>query len=798
MLKFTLSPGEKTKADLLSVFLIIAEVLAILSTPKATFAKPFEKVIFWESTPSEIRDFLFLVKNLCDDGDTIDAIVVLNMLNQIDDSLVDRWASILTILLANEQPKEFERTTWGKIYLARKLIIASPESAKTILRKLSTIDDYTIQAVTEYLLAVLHIKLGQLDSAKFVLTSLAKNFGDIPVMGEVLFRLGYLNLLSGDYKASDSLFSLAQEVYGSQESWWNDEALFLQTVALIKLGEIDSAKTVSEKIPSESQYGKISTSIVHAYENQFDTTKIDSLPEVIRVDLLIHRGWELLDNHRYKSALTLFQKASSVCGGESWEASIFAAEAAYKSRDYELAAKLYSKTYPSHIAPYANWGLGWSLFRLGKLDSARKIFTKLSRESTFSRYADYAIARTYYAQRQYDECEKILSDYIKNCDFRCLSASYYLFQSQLWLDEIDKALATCKTIIKKYPGTFNASKAALVLAKTLFERGLYEELIDISENYADKLHGIRKDSLILLSERAKYKIGIYKDPMEILDGFSKKCPKSPLTRKLLLQTAIQCEEHGRFRDAIYFYTKAISKSAAKDSVWAEANLGIIRSSLVIGDEITARQTINKLNELNENGWYLRGLFELAKWFYNSNDKDSCVIMLSKIRSFHADDIVSDSALLFLAKLYHEQEYYSEEANILAHRLDSMKKSHPLYSAYAENFVICLWNMGFKDSALSAAFSLSRGKHESSCGILLKGAELALDEGEISIAGKLMDSLLAKDCKDLPTDFMYRMANAYVSLDRIKTARKLYTELIKKYPDDTLANKARERMNELSE
>ncbi len=735
-------------------------------------------------------------------GRTNDATRIYRYLIDDEDPKVRNWAAFWLGVLDTTSKIHFpEDAEWGLFFRALRMEDINP--AQSVLDYGALQNDTVSQAVklfASYRSGVLFQSFGKTDTAAQIYARNLERFPKSFLAGEIKFRLGNINFNERNYAQASQFFSQAIDIYRNsiqkEKQWWADEAYFLNAVALLKIGKLDSAKIMSKALSEEitdNRYFTSLTMLIRAYEDKSEAKGKTQLPSTFRADLLMKAGWEAMAAKNYTEAMFNFLEANSAFKND--DAVLFAAECAYNSKEYFKADSLYALVKDTTVQKYAWWGRGWANSKQGKLTLARVFWSKLLTDSLFAEKAYYEVGKTLYFDRDFDSAQIIFSDYIKTFSTRRADAYFYLFVSRLDGGDTARALETAEFFLDKFPKNPKSGLMAYSAARAMFARNRYDNVIQWADQYAlnstvaDPLFA---DSLVLLGERARFLSGEYKEPIDILNNFMTKRPRSSMGTALALGLGSEFEGKSMWQDAIYVYTKAAESALPGDSNWCNAKLGTIRAALSVGDTVKALAEYRIFQIDAEEPYKSQGTIILANHVGKNGDSQRSVELLNDIIFYSRSETAKDSAIVSLARIYMAKQMYSEAITILSKRWSEIPKSNPNLKAFAKLFARSIWELGDADSAYSFSVRYADSA-PNACDLLVEMAELAYSENRITIAGKLVDKILAKNCSSVPADFYYRMGEMFIQLERINDACKLWQRALDSKPDDITAQAAREKI-----
>ncbi len=702
------------------------------------------------------------------------------------------WLAALDSTLWRKLPR---KSFWGRFFGAVATADSAPWEALQRLTQLQRENiPESVKLFAAYWRGLIFERTRWVDSAAALWTDLVESHPKSFIAGEVFFRLGALHLSRGEYDTAAALLAKALKLHQTsahkESDWWADEAAFLRAVSFVRADDIASAESCAallERNFPESGYVDRIRLLLAAYSG---STSVEELPSEFRADLLLRRGWDYMDSHKYKAALATFLQAHAAFSSE--EALVFAAECAYRLGRYDLADSLYS-TVSGDYVPYALWGRGWCLVRLGQYDSARAVWSKLVSNADFADDASYAIAKSFYLQRRLDDAVREIGDYLSRFDKHAKEMLGLLFFARLEAGDTALALEDAAKYVRRYPTGHLSALVALAAARAMEARGHYGALVAWADSLEKNYKGALGDSLALLAERAKFHLGEYTERLDILGGFIRRRPKSELAVQLALGMGRDLESARNWQDAIYAYSRAQTLSLPGDSAWCEATLGILRAQLTIGDTAAAMQTLHDLEIDGEPPWTAIGKMFVARWMWRYiGDYEKTLGLFSEVaRRFDGTEL-GDSALLGMSEVYISSQMFAEAKALLQRRWRTMDKKSALAMDFAERLFDATWELGLQDSAVDFALNFADSVADP-CGLVVHAGWSTLTQGRPELAGRIKEKLDSLGCEDLPPQFLLQMGDAMVQLERIPDACSLFALVAKTHPNDSLGEIARERL-----
>ncbi|MCD6595162.1 tetratricopeptide repeat protein [bacterium] len=767
-------------------------------------AKNSDYSLWLELTPENSRQMAQWAESEYDGNNLDNAIRIYKTLLDNENVDVRNWSALWLGIIDSSFAKDIDflpNSDWGTFFCAVKIKKNNPDSALTLLSQIvdSSKQDIAI-LLAKYWIGIIY-RESEMAFRKWteILDEYPKNF----LAGELYYRLGKIRFDSGDYVGTSNFLSQAIDFYNSSlwkdRQWWSDEAYYLLAVSEIRQNNLDSASAVYNKFDSgfnENKYLSRIGILLSAYgDNPESALDLDSLPPSVKTDLLMRGAWSAMDRKKYRKAMHNFLDAYSI--EQSDDAVIFAAECAYKLKDYVTAETLYQKIADARLKKYAQWGLGWTESRLESYAQAREIWSGLLDDSTFTDDAEFAIAKSYYYQRSLDSAQIKFVDYIQNFTIHYNEALFLLYFSQMENGDTAKAIETAISYLRKYPSGKKSELLAYNAATAMFERGSFSAVVDWVDSFSISFDKELGDSLVLLAERARYKLGDYNDPIQILTGFIERRPNSPLGPQLAVNMGMQFEQVHKWQDAIYVYSKAKESTLPGDTVWCEAMVGIIHSALNIGDTAVAGSALVSLSADGEMPWKALGKIYYAKWVWkNLGNSEQAISLYDDVINSKDAGVLVDSATLDLAGIYISAQMFPEARKILEDRWNSITHDDTMAMVYIKVISAAIWESGEPDSAVDFAINYADSA-VLPCDVLYGIGSLITTDGRSELAGKIMDKMNLYGCSNLPAPFLLQMGEYMIQLERIPDACSLFAIVLSSHSDDSLGEVARERLKVFS-
>lgn len=777
-----------------------ASAQEFISCPLNSLAEECDvRNVFLEDVSFSERSFAVLADWERLNGNEKKSAEIWRSLLKADDSQVRNWAALWLGIMDTTLSEEFPQDVpWGVFWSAIQKRYYAPWRSLEMLKSLNadTLPDVLV-LLARYWRGLIFAQTKNADSA---IVEWRKTLAQFPMnilAGEMLYRAGRLCFEKGDYRCAESLFCDALGFYKASNRksvhWWADDAAYLQAISFIRQEEFDSARNVIsylKTISPHSNYVSTVQAILSAYGGAKDYS-LDSIPSPFRAELLMRDGWKAFDSGKYRRAYMMFTDAYRA--QPTQEAIISAAESAYKLKEYGTADSLYESITDGSLKSYALWGRGWCQLRMKNYDDARQLWSSIPQDTLFEDAVSFAIARSYYYQRDLAKAIDELGEYISNSGRRHRSAMVFLFYAQMESGDTSLAMETAARYLKRYPSGKTAGRIALAVAKAMFQRQNYGALIAWVDSTQKNFVGVLRDSLVLLSERGKYHSGEYADPIGILDGMIRRCPDGKLTMQLALDMGRQFERAHRWNDAIYVYSKAQIISLPGDSDWCEATLGVIRSQFELGDTVAAFASLRDIIFDGEQPWTSRGQLVAAKWIWkNIGDYERALQLCNDALKNANDAQVVDSATFDMAKLYFSAHKFAEARTAAETRWNEMQMDNPMAQQFAMLIAEAMWEQGLQDSAVDFCLNIADSL-PNSCEFLLSVGNIALSQGRPELAGKIMDKISTMMCENIPANFLLQMGDAMVQLERITDACSLFALVVEQHPNDSLGEIARKRL-----
>lgn len=736
-------------------------------------------------------------------GEFDNALNIWKALLKTDNPEIRNWAALWIGIIDSSLSEKFpDDVPWGAFWTALQKKENEPWKSLEILANLKndTLPDIVI-LMSSYWRGLIFENTHNIDSARIEWESLVERYPNNLIAGELLYRIGNMRFHDGNYGNAELRFAAAIKFYENSDSkdalWWADEAAYLRIISLVRMEEFDSAESafsVFAHIAPESDYITPARMILAAYDGGFDGTQ-DSIPAPFRADLLMKEGWDAYDRRKYRQAMMTFLEAYDV--KPSQDALLFAAESAYRLKEYKKADSLYELMWGHEQMQYSFWGRGWCKMRMGDYDSARVFWEYLLGDPLFADAAAFANAKSYYFQRKLSKAIEELGKYLYAYKKYRGKATAYLFFAQIEHGDTLHALETAARYLKEYPVGKLSGSVALSAAKAMFERHNYGALqiwVDSNEPNFPSFIG---DSMVFLSERAKYHAGEYTDPISILNGVIQRRPESRVAINLSIDMGRQFEDTKRWNDAIYIYSKGQALMLPGDTAWCETTLGILRSQLDLGDTAAAFASLRDITIDGTKPWSNIGRLYVAGWIWkNFGDSEHALRLYADAIRYGSDSPVADSAALGMGQLYFSAQMFAEARTAVESRWRALEKSDTIAVEFAKLITEAMWEQGFQDSAMEFAIETTESL-SMPCEFLVFAGKLALSQGRPELAGAIMGKISKAQCVEVSPNFLLQMGDAMVQLERISDACSLFTLVVERHPDDSLGEIARKRLKVFS-
>ncbi|RKZ35252.1 hypothetical protein DRQ33_00070 [bacterium] len=777
------------------VLLIIVSIWCIAGAFDST------ENLWLEIVPDDSRQIAQWANHQREIGNINNAIGLYRNLLQSDDEEIRNWSALwLGILDTSFKDITLEpNSDWGKFFSAFKIRQRQPEKAISLLSEIKNSSSQDIAVLFSlYWMGIIYHNMGEIDSAFSVWSYALNKYTNNFLTGEIYYRMGHSRFISGNYVGAINFFRNAMQFYENslwkRRQWWIDEAYYLLTISYLRQNNLDSARVLYEALRSrfeDNEYLQSLSILLSVYGEQADTVDMEMVPASFRADLFMRAGWSAMARKEYRQGLHSFIRA--YYADSSCDAIIFAAECAYLLKEYSRADSLYKQVNCPEIKKYGLWGQAWSQLRLKKYHNARNLWNTLTEDTLFYDPATFAIAKSYYLEQKLDSAQVKLTKYVQNFTDYHQEALFLLYCSLMENGDTARAIEIAEDYLKQYPDSKRSKIVALGSAKAMFERGSYSAILYWADNLVELLESSIADSLVLLAERAKYRLGEYKDPLEILSGFIDRRPHSPLAPRLAIDMGKQFENAHKWQDAIYVYTRARNLTLPGDTAWCESMLGILRSAISMDDTATVNATVNALTKDGEMPWKGLGKIIYAKWLWkNYGNSQRAISLYNDVLNMREVGALADSAILGLANIYISAQMFPEAKNILLGRWQEIPKDSSLAMRYSSVLIRSIWEFGEPDSAVELALNFVDSSAYP-CDVLFDVGKITLSQSRPELSGKIVDKMNEHNCSNLPGSFLLGMGDAMIQLERIPEACSLFAIVLETHPHDSLGEVAKKRL-----
>ena len=399
----------------------------------------------------------------------------------------------------------------------------------------------------------------------------------------------------------------------------------------------------------------------------------------------------------YKGAFavldTLFSKVDSL----RWEGKerMLSAEMLYIKNKYKSALKDFERVaeIDSELAPFALFGKGWCLYRLGRYRESYDVFSSLYGEARLRYFKPailYRMARCAFNLGEMplaDSLFKVLLKEYPKSSF-CDDALLLREKIALFSGEVDSAAVILERLVKEYPDSRWAPRAVKLLGDAFFKREDYKR----AKKYYSMIAQLDApfsllDEVNFLIVRCDYHLGKFRDPIAMNRAFIELHPNSPRSAQLQLEIADYYRLKGRFKRALKEYDKVIDfpggeryagklalRKAECYSELGEDSLALECYYSALKDTFTADEALRLLSGfLEDKGEYGRlialweervnsgiegrelasALYKIGKWYTNMEAWGEASTVLARlINSFVQDTTLPfvDSALVMMVEV----------------------------------------------------------------------------------------------------------------------------------------------------
>ena len=604
---------------------------------------------------------------------------------------------------------------------------------------------------------------------------------------------------------------------------FRDEYLFYKSLLKFKESEIDSALSILSKVLNKPQSGWVLENLYYSYSYLYrfkhslhsSESLIDSLLKNDRTNkLFLLKGYFEMEDSNYTSAESSLNKSLSgkypLFSKYSYTLLIW--DLVFQNKFYEVT-KLYNDTL--NIPDYDESILflyGYSLEKIHNYKRAIKVFNNLIEDYPQSRYVPYAIffkGLSLLNTKKYNRALLLFENFeISFPKYHNLYyySRYYHAYTLYKLNNFRKAIEIFNSILSDKPAFPEYDRVYYMIAKcyqnlkqykiaiknytvvtdsfpnsTNYEYAKYNIAISnyllkkyrIAYKQFDSLCSGNKlptdvnEEIYFYREKCKFKMGKYKNIIEMAESFVKKYPNFNYSKELISEIDLYYRSKDRFKKLLNFYGYIVDSTS---SIPEKPNY--IRTLAGIYSEIGNYQMALNYYEKIEDKTFEDQL-NISDFLIKLKRFNEAIQMLrSMLKSYTSLDN-SNKILFNISRCYTGIGQFSESEKILNSIIDSYSKTPP-DSFYIET-VVALSDLYAKNGKISDAESLlaktAENRHFMEYLLYTKLADLLYSEDSYEEAvktAKIASKFINRDTDKL-AKLYYFIAKCDIQLGRIDEA-----------------------------
>jgi len=418
--------------------------------------------------------------------------------------------------------------------------------------------------------------------------------------------------------------------------------------------------------------------------------------------------WDLIYQNKFSEVTKLYNDTMDI--PEYNESILFLyGYSLEKIRNYTKAINVFNnliELYPqSRYVPYALFFKGLSLINIKSYKLALNLFENF--ESVYPKYHNlyyysrYYHAYTLYNLGQYNDALKIFESIIKkSSDFKEKDRTYYMIAKcyqnlKLYKD----AIVNFKVILDSFPNSPNIDYAKYNMATLNYMMKKYRTALKQFESLSmgNKLPKNINENIYFYIEKCHFKLGKYKNIIEMAIAFVKKYPHMDKSRELISEIDLYYRNRGNIKQLINFYSYMIdSTSQLSDKSYYIRTLAEIYAD--IGYYESSLNYYNKLEfkTFDDNLKIADLLIKLKRY-------NNAIQILRKMLADYPSSQYYNKILFNISRCYSGIGEYQESENILnkiAVSYDSLK-----IDTFYVNTIISLSDLYAKNGKITDAESL---------------------------------------------------------------------------------------------
>lgn len=636
----------------------------------------------------------------------------------------------------------------------------------------------------EYYLAEILLKEGKVREARDAFETILERYKDGSYSGFAGVSLGDIYFEEKEFKKAAEVYKYAGERI--DDAALKDEAYLREAEALGLSGEITPALekyrgilTASSDAGTRSRAALGIISVNYNSENSLEVIREakELLPGISDQEIAFHVKFLMansyLNTDQFSEAREVYEEISGKCGAETIERRVKLNNcwALYKLEKYEQSleeAEAYLVSFPGEDADEALYLKGKAHGSVGMWDKAiedYEILLEKYKDSVFRREALYDLA------------------------WACYQAG-----------NLEAGLAAHKSFVDTFPEDERSPGVLLKVAQEDLKSGKYEIAIGLYKKFlSDYEKDPQKQFAMYQMARAFYEAGQYEEAIKTYDGILEDFPFSEITGNVFYWRALSYQKTENWDAAIKDFRDAANKGG---ELAVKASEAVAFSLFQKGEETAAAEAYYAIisETIGTHAGIQKGIYLWTAEFYTEKkEHEKALEVLRALEKAYPGQ--TDSEVLYLlgenSRLTGQDgaaiDYFEKAINSGA--LSPRKER--CYLGMGRAFV----KLGDREKAVQSLEKALEGDRDNVTGAMarLEMGDIYARENNFAEAARqyAMVAILYDD-KELSPKALYMAANAFKKAGMSRDAEKLFNELLSKFPQNPLAEKAKKEIEGTNE
>jgi TolA-binding protein len=606
-----------------------------------------------------------------------------------------KWSEVIDYAVPQLEQDKLDKEK-SKAHLSRMIgdayfRLADYNGAEKYLQiYISTIDKATISLEDYYQLGVAQMNIGKFEAAVSNLSKCNSNNDKLHMMAS--YKLGDCYLKLGKKEYARNAFEQASKMDFDNDV--QEDAMFNYAKLAFELSfnpfheAIDAFESYLKKYPNSSRHDEAYEFLLNVYmKTKAYERALAALDQIREKDLRIrqayqvvayNRGVELFRSENYTRADSLFKRSMlyPVDANIHAECIFWQAEISYRSQKYEKAIEMYNQflvtpgARTSSLMPLAEYGLGYSNFKLGTASTAdndalvyyrnaRSAFERYCANTTISNRKQLgdAYARSadcHFAEKSY---LKAVEDYDKAVQSGMAGKEYAVFQKAMcygFAEMPEKKSWVLKNLLQDSPNSKFEVEAKYEIARTYL---LQDRLVEAREYFTQVLNAHATSHFAKFAMRDMCLVMVKESKTEELRAHWEQIKSRYKNDAVVCDAYVICK--GLLIEDSNFQSDARLICGATQS---EVEQEVYLKAVAPAQEGNCELGITKLSEYLRNfqpAYYrLDANYYLAQCYARNNNRDKCLEACNEVVSLGSSAYLED-CLVMAGDISFEIKDYSQ-------------------------------------------------------------------------------------------------------------------------------------------